>query len=195
MLVEANGCNKKETPANQTSNAASQAPPTTYATPTPDQLYQLVAPIALFPDNLLAQVLAGSTFPDQVTAAYQWLQQNSSLTGQQLMEAVDQQPWDASVKGLTQFSDVLKQMATNLTWTSSSRRRLLQHSTKRHERGRGHASTRRAGRESEKHPAAERFRTESSSRIGGAGTGFFGAGADNDRATAGADNHHSAGTA
>ena len=119
LLIEANGCNKKEAPANQTSTAASQAPPTTYATPTPDQLYQLVAPIALFPDNLLAQVLAGSTFPDQITAAYQWLQQNSSLTGQQLMQAVDQQPWDASVKGLTQFSDVLKQMATNLTWTSS----------------------------------------------------------------------------
>lgn len=120
LLLEANGCNKKEVPANQASGAASQqAPPTTYATPTPDQLYQLVAPIALFPDNLLAQVLAGSTFPDQITAAYQWLQQNSSLTGQQLMQAVDQQPWDASVKGLTQFSDVLKQMATNLTWTSS----------------------------------------------------------------------------
>ena len=50
--------------------AIGQAPATTYATPTPDQLYQLVAPIALFPDNLVAQVLAASTFPDQVSAAY-----------------------------------------------------------------------------------------------------------------------------
>ena len=87
--------------------------------PTPDQLYQLVAPIALFPDNLVAMVLAASTYPDQVSAAYQWLQQNSSLKGQQLSEAANQQPWDASVKGLTQFSDVLSQMATNLSWTSA----------------------------------------------------------------------------
>ena len=99
--------------------AQEQAPATTYAAPTADQLYQLVAPIALFPDNLVAMVLAASTYPDQVSAAYQWLQQNSSLKGQQLSEAANQQPWDASVKGLTQFSDVLSQMATNLSWTSA----------------------------------------------------------------------------
>jgi len=104
----------------QTGQAAeNEAPAATDATPTADQLYQLVAPIALFPDNLVAQVLAASTYPDQVTAAYQWLQQNSSLKGQQLMEAVNQQPWDASIKGLTQFPDVLQQMATNLSWTSA----------------------------------------------------------------------------
>jgi hypothetical protein len=100
--------------------AKQEQPPTaTNATPTPDQLYQLVAPIALFPDNLLAQVLAASTYPDQVSAAYNWLQQNSNLQGQQLMDAVNQQPWDASVKGLTQFSDVLHQMSSNLSWTSA----------------------------------------------------------------------------
>ena len=96
-----------------------QAPTTTYATPTADELYQLVAPIALFPDNLVAQVLAGSTYPDQIEAAHTWLQQNSSLAGDKLTQAVDQQPWDASVKGLTQFADVLNQMATNLSWTSA----------------------------------------------------------------------------
>ncbi len=110
------GCSKK---SEQAQSGQGQAPATTYATPTPDQLYQLVAPIALFPDNLVAQALAASTFPDQVTAAYQWLQQNSSLKGQQLLEVVNQQPWDASVKGLTQFPDVLNQMATNLSWTSA----------------------------------------------------------------------------
>jgi hypothetical protein len=110
------GCNKKsEVPAAQ----AAQPPQTTYAVPSADQLYQLVAPIALFPDNLVAQVLAGSTFPDQITAAYQWLQQNSGLKGQQLMQAADEQPWDASVKALTQFPDVLNQMASNLSWTSA----------------------------------------------------------------------------
>lgn len=112
------GCKKSAQPS-EGAAAQEQAPAATYAMPTPDQLYQLVAPIALFPDNLVAQVLAGSTYPDQITAAWQWLQQNSSLKGDQLMQAVDQQPWDASVKGLTQFSDVLQQMASNLTWTSN----------------------------------------------------------------------------
>src|SRR5215467_11553801 len=120
LIVGTDGCSKKSETAKQAqSSQQAQAPATTYATPTPDQLYQLVAPIALFPDNLVAQVLAASTYPDQVSAAWTWLQQNSSLKGQQLMEAANQQPWDASVKGLTQFSDVLQQMATNLSWTSA----------------------------------------------------------------------------
>lgn len=119
-VIGLDGCKKSEqAPAQSNQAQAGQAPATTYAAPTADQLYQLVAPIALFPDNLVAQVLAASTFPDQVSAAYTWLQQNSSLKGQQLLEAVNQQPWDASVKGLTQFPDVLSQMATNLSWTSA----------------------------------------------------------------------------
>src|SRR3984957_13640284 len=85
-VIDLDGCSKK---SDQSSASQGQAPATTYATPTPDQLYQLVAPIALFPDNLLAQVLAASTYPDQITAAYQWLQQNSSLKGQQLLQTVD----------------------------------------------------------------------------------------------------------
>ncbi len=121
LIAGLDGCSKKSepAPAQPTAQTAQQAPPTTYAVPTPDQLYQLVAPIALFPDNLVAQVLAASTYPDQVSAAWTWLQQNSNLKGQQLMEAANQQSWDASVKGLTQFSDVLQQMATNLSWTSA----------------------------------------------------------------------------
>src|SRR5271168_3559627 len=103
----------------QQAQQAQQAPATTASTPTPDELYQLVAPIALFPDNLVAQVLAASTYPDQVTAANTWLQQNSSLKGDQLMQAADQEQWDASVKGLTQFPDVLNQMAGSLSWTSA----------------------------------------------------------------------------
>jgi hypothetical protein len=120
----AEGCGRgKDTPG-QTSSAQTlppnqQAPATTPATPTPDELYQLVAPIALFPDNLVAQVLAASTYPDQITAAHTWLQQNSSLKGDQLMQTVDKQSWDNSVKALTQFPDVLNQMATNLSWTSA----------------------------------------------------------------------------
>lgn len=112
------GCNKSESVGSQ-SGPTGKAPATTYAVPTAEQLYQLVAPVALFPDNLLAQVLAASTYPDQVTNAHTWIQQNSNLKDGQLMQAVDQQPWDASVKGLTQFPDVLNQMASSLSWTSA----------------------------------------------------------------------------
>ena len=86
---------------------------------TAEELQQLVAPIALYPDSLVAQILGAATFPDQVAAAASWLQQNSSLTGTALMKTVDGQPWDPSVKALTQFPSVLANLATNLSWTSS----------------------------------------------------------------------------
>ena len=120
------GCSKPTAgmPAGQQAASSSasgqqtqQVPATTQADPTPDELYQLVAPIALFPDNLVALVLAASTYPDQVTAANTWLGQNASLKGDALNKAVDAQSWDNSVKGLTQFPDVMTQMATNLSWT------------------------------------------------------------------------------
>src|ERR1700730_6975467 len=84
-----------------------------------DQLQQLVAPIALYPDALVAQILGASTFPDQIAAASGWLQQNKSLTGTALMQAVDKQQWDPSVKALTEFPSVLDNLAKNLSWTSS----------------------------------------------------------------------------
>jgi Protein of unknown function (DUF3300) len=90
-----------------------------YTPPTADQLYQLVAPIALFPDKLVAQVLAGSTYPDQITAAENLLTQNPNLKGDLLQAAVNPQSWDPSVKGLTQFPSVLSQMAQNIQWTQS----------------------------------------------------------------------------
>jgi Protein of unknown function (DUF3300) len=96
-----------------------QAPDLQPAPLSADQLQALVAPIALYPDALVAQVLGAATFPDQVTAANDWLTQNKSLTGENLMKAVDKQPWDPSVKALTQFASVLDNMAKNLTWTSS----------------------------------------------------------------------------
>lgn len=83
------------------------------------QLQALVAPIALYPDALVAQILSAATFPDQVAIANYWLQENKSLTGSALMQAVDKQSWDPSVKALTEFPDVLGNMAKNLTWTSS----------------------------------------------------------------------------
>jgi len=93
--------------------------PTEAAPMTAAQLQALVAPIALYPDALVAQILAGSTFPDQIAVASYWLGENKSLTGSALMQAVDKQTWDPSVKALTQFQSVLNNMTQNLSWTSS----------------------------------------------------------------------------
>src|SRR6202000_1983397 len=65
-----------------------------------EDLQKLVAPIALYPDALVSQVLGAATFPDQVADASTWLSQNQSLTGEALMKAVDTQSWDPSVKAL-----------------------------------------------------------------------------------------------
>ena len=86
---------------------------------TADQLDSLVAPIALYPDALVAQVLAAAGFPEQIAFADYWMSQNKSLTGTALAQAVDQEPWDASIKALTQFPSVLHSLASNLTWTSN----------------------------------------------------------------------------
>jgi hypothetical protein len=76
-----------------------------------EELDALVSPIALYPDQLVAQILSAATFPDQVAVADNWLQQNKSLTGSALMQAVDKESWDPSVKALTQFPTVLHKMA------------------------------------------------------------------------------------
>jgi hypothetical protein len=99
-----------------------QAPPQQQeSAPAPqsaEQIQGLVAPIALYPDALVAQVLSAATFPDQVALAQNWLLEHKSLTGQALMLEVDKQTWDPSVKALTAFPTVLDNMAKNLAWTS-----------------------------------------------------------------------------
>ncbi len=85
---------------------------------TAEELQAIVAPIALYPDALVAQILSAATFPDQVAIASYWIEQNKGLTGSALVTAVDKQSWDSSVKALTQFPSVLNNMATNLSWTS-----------------------------------------------------------------------------
>ncbi len=106
--------------ANQDPQTASQTAQTpTYTQQAPEQLQQLVAPIALYPDSLVAQILAASTFPEQVVEADRWVQANPNLRGEGLGQAVDQQPWDPSVKALTAFPSVLGNMDKNLAWTSS----------------------------------------------------------------------------
>jgi len=101
----------------QATAPASQAPP--YTQQTADQLQQLVAPIALYPDSLVAQILAASTFPAEIVEADRWVQAHPDLKGDALAQAVDQQSWDPSVKALTAFPTVLGNMDKNISWTSS----------------------------------------------------------------------------
>ena len=99
------------------------APAEPLPAPVPQQstqeLEQLVAPIALYPDPLVAQILAGATHPTEIVEADRWLQQNPDLKGEALAKAVDAQSWDPSVKALTQFPGLLGMMDKNLSWTSS----------------------------------------------------------------------------
>ena len=84
----------------------------------PQQLEQLVAPIALYPDALLAQILAASTYPDQVRYVDQWQQAQGNAPAENIAAEADQQNWDPSLKALTAFPQVLAQMAGNPQWTS-----------------------------------------------------------------------------
>ena len=82
-----------------------------------DQLEQLVAPIALYPDALIAQILMASTYPLDVVQANRWLGDQEGLEGETLQTAVDQEEWDDSVKALVFFPSVLGFMSDNLDWT------------------------------------------------------------------------------
>ena len=90
-----------------------------YPQQSPVQLQQLVAPIALYPDALVAQILAAATFPDQVVEADRWVQAHPDVKGEALGKLVDPEPWDPSIKALAAFPAVLASMDKNLAWTSS----------------------------------------------------------------------------
>jgi hypothetical protein len=85
----------------------------------PEQLDDLVAPIALYPDQLLSQVLVASTYPLEVVEAQQWLQKNGGLRGQALMDAARQQNWDASVQAMVGFPDVVAKLNQNVQWMTA----------------------------------------------------------------------------
>ena len=82
------------------------------------QLDDLVAPVALYPDPLLSQLLVACTYPLEVVEAEQWLQHNKSLTGANLMNAAKQQNWDPSVQALVAFPDVLAKLNQDVRWTT-----------------------------------------------------------------------------
>ena len=83
-----------------------------------DQLDSLVAPIALYPDPLLAQVLAASTYPLEIIQLQQWLTRNSGLKDQALADAVAKEPWDPSIQALAALPDVVKRLADDIQWTT-----------------------------------------------------------------------------
>lgn len=82
------------------------------------QLDQLVAPIALYPDALVAQILAAATHPEEIVEAEKWVEKHKNLEGEKLGKEVNKQHWDPSVKALVQFPAVLANMNQNLAWTS-----------------------------------------------------------------------------
>src|ERR1700730_16511781 len=96
-----------------------QQPPAAPVQQSPQELQQLVAPIALYPDALVAQILAASTYPTEIVEADRWIERHSDLKGEKLAKEVDKQDWDPSVKALAQFPSVLENMDKNLSWTSS----------------------------------------------------------------------------
>ena len=84
----------------------------------PEQLDSLVAPIALYPDPLLAQTLAASTYPLEIVQLQQWLAKNKNLKDKALADAVAKQPWDPSIQALAALPDVVKRLADDIQWTT-----------------------------------------------------------------------------
>jgi hypothetical protein len=115
LIFITGGCASNAAPEVQAA-APSEIQPAQMA---PAYLQELVAPIALYPDELVAQVLAASTYPSEIVEADRWVQQHSNLKGVELAKEVDKQSLDPSVKALTQFPSVLANMDKNLSWTSA----------------------------------------------------------------------------
>jgi hypothetical protein len=82
-----------------------------------DELAQMLAPVALYPDDLLTQLLIASTYPLEIVQAARWATKNKDLKGDKLTEALEKEDWDPSVKSLVNFPDVLSKMNENLEWT------------------------------------------------------------------------------
>jgi Protein of unknown function (DUF3300) len=105
-------------PPTQQSGQPVTATPEAPALLSPDQLNNLVAPIALYPDSLLSEILAASTYPLEIVDAEQWLQQNRNLPAAQRMDAAKQQSWDPSVQALVALPDVLDILGRDVRWTT-----------------------------------------------------------------------------
>jgi hypothetical protein len=85
----------------------------------PNQLDDLVAPVALYPDPLVSQIMVASTYPLELVQAWQWLQRNPGYTGAALTQAAQQQNWDPSIQALVVFPDLVKRLNQDITWTTN----------------------------------------------------------------------------
>src|SRR5262245_33026448 len=124
LLTASSGATMAQTPAAPATPSPAPAAAPAPAQPQaellkPEQLEALVAPIALYPDELLANVLAASTYPLEIVQADRWVKANTSLKGDALKAAVDKQQWDDSVKALTSTPDVLETMSDKIDWTKN----------------------------------------------------------------------------
>jgi hypothetical protein len=93
------------------------APPSKSKTFTQQDLDQILAPIALYPDALIAQIMMATTYPLEIVEAARWLAANPNVKGKAQEDAMQKQPWDPSVKSLTAVPEVLRQLNENLSWT------------------------------------------------------------------------------
>src|SRR6266511_3450138 len=123
LALISSGALVAQTPAPQQAQSQEMTTTTSDTEPTAaklpaDQLDSLVAPIALYPDPLLAQTLAASTYPLEVVQLQQWMDRNKNLQGKALADAVAKQTWDPSVQSLVEFPDVVQRMAGNIQWTT-----------------------------------------------------------------------------
>src|SRR6186997_1449934 len=84
----------------------------------PNQLDDLVAPIALYPDPLISQVLVASTYPLEIIQLQQWLEKNENLKDKALVNEVSKQPWDPSIQAMAELPEVVKRLADDIQWTT-----------------------------------------------------------------------------
>jgi hypothetical protein len=103
---------------NLLASQTSEPPAEQAASIAPEQLESLVAPIALYPDPLLSQTLVASTYPLEIIQLQQWLEKHKTLKDKALADAVQKEPWDASIQAMAALPDVVKQLAENIKWTT-----------------------------------------------------------------------------
>src|SRR5678816_1622042 len=107
---------KPSTPSPSPAPAASPAPEA--AKIPAEQIDSLVAPIALYPDPLLAQTLVAATYPLEIVQLQQWLAKNPKLKDKELADAVAKQPWDPSIQSMAALPDAVKRLAEDIQWTT-----------------------------------------------------------------------------
>ena len=105
-------------PAAPNSEAGAQQAPASATSFSQAELEKLLAPIALYPDGLLAQVLAASAYPIQIVQVHRWLDRNADAVARNDYSGIDSTNWDPAVKALARFPDVIKKMSENLDWTT-----------------------------------------------------------------------------